>query len=155
MDQKKEFLSKEKYDELQAELDNLKKVKRKEVAESLEAAKALGDLSENAEYHAARDLQAEIEDRISRLESVLMSAQIVSDGKHDVVKIGATVDLKGDGNLKNVTYKIVGFEEADVAAGKISINSPLGKAILGHKKGETVILKTPKGEVSYKIVKVY
>ena len=147
-----EYLSKEKYDELKRELEHLKTVRRKEVAESLEYAKSLGDLAENAEYHEARETQANIEDRIKKLEALLQSAVIVSRHHTEVVGIGSTVLLAREGEKGNISYKIVGSEEADLAHGKLSVASPLGHAMLGKKKGEPLVAKTPGGEVKYKIV---
>lgn len=147
MDQK-EYLTKEKFDEFTKELAELKGKRRKEVAENLEYAKALGDLSENAEYHEARDMQATVEDRIAHLEQILKNAVIVSD--HDVkhgVNIGSTVTVEKDG--KKFEYKIVGSEEADAGANKISIRSPFGKAILGKQKGESFSFAAPSGEMKY------
>lgn len=149
-----EYLTKEKYDELVKELDNLKKVKRKEVAESLEYAKSLGDLSENAEYQEAREWQANIEDRISKLESILKSAEIVSAYHGETVGIGSTVSVQKQGETANKIYKIVGSEEADMSAGKLSNKSPIGAALMGKKKGQTFSCSTPIGTVSYKIIDV-
>lgn len=148
----KEYLTKEKFDEFTAELAELKGKKRKEVAESLEYAKSLGDLSENAEYHEARDTQATIEDRIARLEELLKTAQIVSSNTGDTVNVGSTVTVEKDG--KKFDYSIVGSEEADVIANKISMKSPFGQAILGKKKGDTFSFTAPSGELTYKIVSI-
>src|SRR3989338_6912970 len=111
----KEYLTKERFEELSKELDQLKKVKRREVAESLENAKALGDLSENAEYHEARDMQAEIEDRIAKLEQVLKFAEIISSSGSETVAVGSKITVKreSDGTLNEFT--IVGSEETDTA----------------------------------------
>lgn len=149
-----EYLTKEKYEELVKELDNLKKVKRKEVAESLEYAKSLGDLSENAEYQEAREWQANIEDRIAKLESILKSAEIISSYHGDTAGIGSTVTIQKQGETANKIYKIVGSEEADMSAGKLSNKSPIGSAIIGKKKGQTFSCGTPSGVVSYKIIEV-
>ncbi|OHA20104.1 MAG: transcription elongation factor GreA [Candidatus Taylorbacteria bacterium RIFCSPHIGHO2_01_FULL_45_63] len=150
----KEYLTKERFEELSKELDQLKKVKRREVAESLEYAKSLGDLSENAEYHEARDMQAEIEDRIAKIENVLKSAEIVSDTHSDKVTVGSTVVLQRAGDKGEQTFTIVGSEEIDVSLGKVSIHSPLGDAIVGKKKGDTFSFSTPKGKVEYKITAI-
>lgn len=149
-----EYLTQEKYDQLVKELDYLKTKRRKEVAENLEYAKSLGDLSENAEYQEAREMQANIEDRIMKLEAMLQSAVIVKMHHTEVVSIGSTVSLIRDGAQTRVTYKIVGSEEADLAQSKLSINSPLGQALVGKKKGETLTAKTPGGNVSYKVVDI-
>lgn len=153
---KEEYLTQEKYDELIKELDYLKKTRRREVAESLEYAKSLGDLSENAEYHEARDMQAAIEDRIAHLEQVLKTSKIIS-GKHeksDAVSVGSIITVKNEKSGTEQTYTIVGAEEADIASGKISVKSPLGLNAIGKKKGEKFSFTTPSGEVSYKVVEI-
>ncbi len=152
--QEKEYLTKERYEELRLELDHLKKVRRKEVADSLEFAKSLGDLSENAEYHEARILQAEIEERISKLESVLKTAEIVSPHHSTLVEVGSTVIVQKEGDKIKNTYKVVGREEANTAAGKISFRSPLGEAMMGKKKGDSFSFSTPKGTMNYKVVDI-
>lgn len=149
-----EYLTQEKYDELKKELDYLRTVRRKEVAEHLEYAKSLGDLSENAEYHEAREEQANIEDRIGKLEVMLQSAVIVELHHTEEVAIGSTVVLQREGEREEAAYKIVGSEEADITQGKLSINSPLGHAMLGKKKSERFTTKTPGGEVKYRIVDI-
>ena len=155
MEGSKEYLTQEKFDEFVKELEHLKHVRRKEVAEDLEYAKSLGDLSENAEYHEARDAQANIEDRIVRIESILKETVIVPSS-HDTtsVTVGSivTVEKKGDGTRK--TYTTVGSEEADMDAGKISIKSPLGFALMGKKKKEEFTFKTPAGPVTYLVVDI-
>ncbi len=148
-----EYLTKEKFDELQTELQFLKTTRRKEIADSLEYAKSLGDLSENQEYHEARDSQATVEDRINHLEQILKTASIVSSAGNGVVAAGSSVTLeKGDGTKK--VYTIVGSEEANAALGKISMRSPLGTAILGKPKGEKFSVETPSGTMSYKIIDI-
>jgi len=147
-----EYLTKEKFDEFTKELLLLKGTRRKEVAESLEYAKSLGDLSENAEYHEARDTQATIEDRIVKLEGLLKNASIVSVNHTGVVNVGSTVTVEKDG--KKSTYSIVGSEEADVIENKISIKSPFGQAIFGKKKGDKFSFQAPVGEISYEIVDI-
>jgi transcription elongation factor GreA len=157
-----EYLTKAKFDELTKELDQLRNVRRKEVAEQLEYTKQLGDLSENAEYHQAREEQAFLEDRIAKLDSLLKSATVVANGAHHsvgTVGIGSTIELrrqsKASADAKaTVTYILVGSEEANNAGGKLSTSSPLGIAILGKKKGDEIKVKTPGGEVNYSIVKV-
>ncbi len=153
----KEYLSKEKFQELEEELDSLKNARRKEIAERLEYAKSLGDLSENAEYHEARQEQAEIEDRINQLETILQSASIIKkDNKSNpgIVSIGSTVVIKKEGGGDTQTYKIVGAEEADMAERKISYKSPIGEALVGHSKGEKVTPHTPAGDTVYAILEV-
>jgi len=147
-----QYLTAEKFAELQKELEHLKIERRKEVAEQLEYSKKLGDLSENAEYHQAREEQAEVEDRIMRLENLLKNAVMVGSGGKDIITIGSTFLLQREGANKSYLYTIVGSEEADTSNGKISNLSPLGSALLGHKKGENVTVSTPKGKVVYTIV---
>lgn len=153
MDSQKEYLSQDKYDALKDELYRLKTKERKEVAERLEYAKSLGDLSENAEYQEARDQQADIEDRIVQVEEMLKNAVIVTDKHGQTVEIGSTVSVKKDGGSEN-TYTIVGPEEADMPSGKVSFQSPIGSALLDKRKGDAVSVATPKGEVEYKIVDI-
>ena len=145
----KEYLTQEKYDEFKAELALLKGTKRKEVAESLEYAKSLGDLSENAEYHEARDAQGVIEDRIAKLEELLKSATIVHSSNTGTVGVGSAVTVEKDG--KKYEYTIVGSEESDVIANKISMRSPFGQAILGKKKGDEFTFQAPSGELTYTV----
>lgn len=150
-----DYLSKEKHEELVAELEDLKLNKRRAVAERLEYAKSLGDLSENAEYHSARDEQAEIEDRISQLEIILKSPQIITAHHSVIVEVGSSVVVKkAESGAKEQHLMIVGSEEADLASGKISYQSPLGSALLGKKKGDAAEVDTPKGVVNYKIVSI-
>lgn len=148
------YLSQDKYDELSDELNHLKMVERKQVAEQLEYAKSLGDLSENAEYNEARDKQADIEDRIGQIENILKTAKIISASKNkDQVNVGSVVVLskKGGGNQE---YTIVGSEEASIMDNKISHLSPLGSAVINKKKGEKVMVSTPKGDVEYTIIEI-
>lgn len=153
MSNEKEYLTKEKHEELTSELNNLKTVRRKEVAENLEYAKSLGDLSENAEYQEARAEQASIEERIIKLEGILKHA-VIMDARHtEMVDIGSVVVVKKDGG-DEVKYQIVGSEEANTAEGKISNRSPLGQAMMGRKKGDSFTFSTPKGEMKYKIINI-
>lgn len=148
------YLTKEKYKEFMDELDFLRTTRRKEVAENLEYAKALGDLSENAEYQEARELQANVEDRINHLEMILKHATIV-DAKHgDIVDIGSTVIVQKQGEKDTAKYKLVGSEEADMTKGLISNLSPLGSALIGKKKGESFSFTSPKGQMNYKVINI-
>lgn len=146
------FLTQEKFDELKKELEHLTTITRKEIAESLEYARSLGDLSENAEYHAARDLQGATEERIRRLESLIKSATIVSEKKKGVAGFGSTVTIRKKGEKEDHSYTIVGSEEADMRERKISHLSPLGEALMGKKKGDTFGFKTPSGTQEYTVV---
>lgn len=148
------FLTQEKFDELKAELEQLTTVARKEIAESLEYARSLGDLSENAEYHAARDLQAATEERIRRLEALVKSAIIVSEKKKGIVGFGSQVTIRKKGEKESHTYTIVGSEEANMREHKLSHLSPLGESLMGKKRGETFGFKTPAGTQEYTIVEI-
>lgn len=150
----KEYLSKEKFASLTTELEQLKSKKRKEIADELEFAKSLGDLSENAEYHEAREAQAALEDRISQIESILANAEIVATHHSSIVEVGSIVHVQKQGDKTKRTYTIVGSEETDTAAGKISFKSPLGSALLGKKKGEEFTFKTPAGEAKYTVTSI-
>ena len=136
------------------ELAQLKSVKRKEIIEKLDYAKSLGDLSENAEYHQAREEQGKLEDRIRELEAILKSAVVVEKHSSSLVEIGATVTIQKEEKKKKKTYQIVGSQEADMLTNKISNNSPLGQALYGKKKGEIAEVVTPKGITKYKIVSI-
>lgn len=149
-----EYLSQEKFEELKKELDYLKTTRRKEIAESLEYARSLGDLSENAEYQEARDLQAATEERIKKLETILQTAKIVSPKKGDAVTIGSHVSIQKEGDKDLHKYEIVGSEEANMIERKISHLSPLGEAMMGKKKGEKFSFETPNGKQHYKISEV-
>jgi len=148
------YITEEKKQALVAELNHLKNVTRKEIKESLNDAKALGDLSENAEYHQAREDQGKTEDRINQIEYMLQSAVIVKKHSSSKVEIGTTVIIKKDGSKENITYTIVGAEEANITQNKISNKSPLGQALFGKTKGSTVSITTPKGLAKYTIIDI-
>lgn len=153
MNTEREYLTKEKFEEFVKELETLKTTKRKEIAEALEYAKSLGDLSENAEYHDARDNQARVEDRINHLEALLKTASIVSKHDTSLASVGSQVTIqKQDGSKSE--YTLVGSEEADVSKGKISVRSPLGLAVSGKKKSESFSFKTPAGTMTYKVIDI-
>lgn len=137
--------------ELEDELKALKS-RRGEIADKIAEARDYGDLSENADYDTAREDQALVETRISEIESILASAEIIKASKSSKVKVGSTVELKsGD---KTVTYTLVGPVEADPLEGKISNESPIGVALTGKKVGESATITTPKGSITYEIVKI-
>ncbi len=149
------FLTPEKFEELKKELEYLKTTRRKEVAESLEYARSLGDLSENAEYQEARDMQAAIEERIQHLERVIKEAKIVApDKKAAVVGLGSIVTIERVGEKESRTYTIVGSEEANIHEHKLSYLSPLGEALMGKTKGDQFTFATPNGKQSYKLIEV-
>jgi transcription elongation factor GreA len=148
-----QIITQEGYNKLKAELDYLINIRRKEIADRIERAKELGDLSENAEYSEAKDAQALNDGRILELSSILKNVTVVANAQSgDEVMMGSKVLVKSKDKEKEFT--IVSFNEADPAAGCISNESPLGMAFLGRKKGDEVSVKTPNGEVKYKIVKI-
>ncbi len=147
----KDYITKAKYDELLTEVHQLKTVERKAIAEKLDYARELGDLSENAEYHDAREQQSVLESRIAEIESILNNAEIISNKKTSTVTLGSTVTIQKSGTRKTITYHIVGSAEANMADGKLSDESPLGKALLGTKKGDIITLKSPQGTVKYTV----
>lgn len=151
-----EYLTLEKKEELEAELNHLKSVRRKEIADALEYAKSLGDLSENAEYHQAREDQANCEDRITHVETILKNA-VITDTKNKPagkIAVGSVVTVVKKGEKEEKVFTLVGSEEADSVGGKISNESPLGKALIGSGKGDAVVVTTPKGEVTYTVKSV-
>jgi transcription elongation factor GreA len=150
----KQFLTKEKLEELKVELHELETVKRKDIAEKLEHARSLGDLSENAEYHDARNAQAEIESRISYLTELFKNVEIVKPHHSDTVEVGSTVTLQKKGTSDKLKYQIVSSEEADISETRLSYESPLGEAMLGKAKGDEFSFETPKGKVNYVVVKI-
>lgn len=154
MQQAVDYITEEKREMLLAELKDLKGPKRKEIIKILEYAKTLGDLSENAEYHQAREDQGKLEARIVKIERILQSSQTVKGGGGEIIEIGSKVVVQKEGAKEEKNYVIVGSEEADMKTGKISNRSPLGVALFGKKKGENVSLKTPSGLVNYKIINV-
>jgi transcription elongation factor GreA len=154
MNAETEYLTKEKYTELEKELEFLKTTRRKEIAEALEYAKSLGDLSENQEYQEARDSQGVLEDRIMRLEQILKSASIVSAHVSNIVAVGSEITVERGSDKVKRTFSIVGSEEADAALGKISVKSPLGLSAMGKSKGDTFSFETPSGIMSYKIIDI-
>jgi transcription elongation factor GreA len=146
------YLSKEGLEQLKKELEELK-LKRQEIAQRLEEAKALGDLSENTEYLQAKEAQGFNEGKILELEEVLKNAVVISkNGGNSVVQIGGTVEVNSQGEKQ--VFTIVGSEEANPAQGKISNESPLGRAFLGHKAGDVIEVETPRGKANYKIISV-
>ena len=149
----KQYLTKERQDEFIKELEELKSQKRIEIADRLKRAKEYGDLSENSEYSEAREEQATVEARIFELEALLKSAVIISkvDGG-DIVRVGSTITVKK--GERQMNYTIVGSYDANPEEGKISDESPLGKAFLTHKKGDRVNVVTPAGTSVYEIVKI-
>jgi len=148
-------VSQEKFDEMIKELEHLKTVRRTEIAKNLEYARSLGDLSENAEYQEARDLQAATEERIKKLEELVKNTKILTDGKKkNEVSFGSKVSIKKEGVADVHEYTIVGSEEADMRVKKLSHVSPLGAALMGKKKGDIFTFDTPTGKQTYTVEKV-
>jgi len=149
------YITKEKKKELEQELIQLESVERKKILESLETAKALGDLSENAEYHQSREDQAKLEDRISEIKQILKLSIVISKTKNSgTVQIGSTVSLKKEGENHKVVYQIVGSAEAEMSEGKISNESPIGQVVLGKVKNDIVLVKGPNRVIKYKILDI-
>ncbi len=148
------YLSKEKFEELTKELENLKTVRRREIAEQLEYARSLGDLSENAEYEEARNLQAATEDRIRTIEEQLSHARVIEHSKGNKVSLGTVVTIQKQGEREEHEYQIVGSAEANMQERKISHLSPLGSALMDKKKGDAFTFETPKGPQKYKIISI-
>ena len=154
MNNKPTYLSKDGLEKLRAELDEMVNVRRPEVAARIHDAKEHGDLTENAEYEDAKNEQAFVEGRIQQLEALIKNATIIDEHhSNDHVGIGSTVHLEStDGGTE--TFTIVGSTEAKPAEGRISNESPVGRALLGRKKGEKVVVRVPAGDFTYTIVKI-
>lgn len=149
------YLTPEGKADLERELHELINVRRPDLAQKLKEAVADGDLKENANYHDAKEKQAFIEGRIQYLENILRSAKIIAnDGRTDMVRIGSTVTIREVGTDEDETFMIVGAAEASPRDGKISQVSPIGAALLGHKKGEKVKAETPNGPIVFEIRKI-
>lgn len=153
MAEKKVVLTYDGLKKMEEELETLKTVRRKEVAEKIKEARGQGDLSENAEYDAAKEEQAEIEARIVVLEKMLRNAEVIDDDEvsNDVVSLGCTVELYDIEFDEVMEYAIVGSAEADPMNGRISNESPVGMALLGRTKGEKISIETPDGEAAFEI----
>ena len=149
-------MTKEGKRRLQEELDELKKVERPKVVDEIETARAHGDLSENAEYHAAKEKQSFVEGRIQELQAKISNAQVIDVGSlsGDRVMFGATVTLYDFDKDEEVTYKIVGDDESDIKDNKISYASPIAKALIGKEVAQEVQIKTPGGTRTFEIVEV-
>ena len=152
----KTLLTEQGYQELKNELDELINVKRPENVKAIQEARALGDLSENAEYDAARNEQAEIEGRIVQLEKLLDNVEIIKEGtvKNGKVSVGTTVEIRYEGEDELEEYQIVGSQEADPFSFKISNESPIAKAIMNHKVGDVVTVESPNGSYNVEITQI-
>jgi transcription elongation factor GreA len=153
---KEVILTPEGYEKLKSEIEELSTVKRREVAERIRVAREFGDIAENAEYDDAKNEQMLLEHRIATLEERLRDARVISkkDIAKDVVSVGSKVKLRDVAAKETIEYYIVGSAEADPAANKLSNESPVGKAIIGHKKGETVEVTAPRGTLKFKILEI-
>ncbi len=153
---KKIPMTKESYEKLREELSYMKKVERTKNIKDIEEARAHGDLSENAEYHAAKERQSFIEGKIREIENKLAHAQVIDTSKlsGDKVVFGATVKLRHVDSDEIKTYTLVGAEEADIKNGKISVQSPVGKSLIGHTIGDTVNIKTPTKDIECEILEI-
>jgi transcription elongation factor GreA len=141
--------------ELEAELERLKTVDRPRIAEEIRTARGFGDLKENAEYHDAKNDQAFLETRIKRLAARLRNAEVVERGAGDGgVQVGSHVSLRDEASGRTVSYQLVGATEADVAAGRLSVESPLAQAALGRREGDVLVVRAPRGEMRYTVVAV-
>jgi len=149
------YLTQEGYEKLAGELENLKTVKRRQLSKAIGEARAHGDISENAEYDAAKDAQAHNEKRIRELEDKLARVRILDKNiPQDQVLIGATVKLKDMDTEEELEYTLVSELESDFSQGKISVTSPVGDGLLGHKENEVVEIKIPAGRLKYKIIRI-
>ncbi len=151
------LITKEGYNKLKAEIENLKNVQRPNIIIAVAAARELGDLKENAEYHSSREKQSMIEAMIANFEDKLARAELVDIAalSGDIIRFGATVQLENTENQKKVIYKIVSEYEADIDSGLISNTSPVAKALMGKEVGDEVEIKTPGGTVDYEILTIY
>lgn len=144
------------YDALNAELKDLKSAQRPAIIRAIAEAREHGDLSENAEYHSARERQSFIEGRIKELEGLISRADVIDPSRMSgaAVKFGATIALVDEDTDEEKTYQIVGEPEADIEAGKLNIKSPLARALIGKEEGDSVEVRTPGGEKIYEILKI-
>lgn len=149
-------ITKSGLDKIKLELDHLIKVERESLKKIIQEARELGDLKENAEYHAAKEKQSQLEGRIMQLQGAVASSRVVNiaDVKTDKIVFGATVILLDINKDTKVKYQIVGEFESNSEQGKISYTSPLGKALIGKEEGDTVIVKAPKGDIEYEVESV-
>ena len=154
---KKEFkMSQARFDELQKELNYLKTTRSDEVAEMIKVARGFGDLSENSEYDEAKNEQGKLYSRISELENILLHAVVLEEGDMPTgqVTIGSTVTVTAVAGGRSRSFKIVGSQEADAMHGIVSEDSPFGKALMGAKEGDTVVVSAPAGDMEYRIDKI-
>ena len=154
MAEKKNLMTYEGLKKLEEELQNLKVVRRKEVAQKIKDAREQGDLSENAEYDAAKDEQRDIEQRIDEIEKILKNAEVVDDSKKGVINLGSTIRVLDMEYDEEIEFDLVGSTEAKSLDNKISNESPLGMALIGKKAGDVVTVESPEGDMKYKVLSV-
>lgn len=156
MSAKISYYTKEGLEKLKNDLNDLKTKGRSDIARQIAEARDKGDLSENAEYDAAKDAQGHLEARIAQLEELVGNARLIDESKLDAstVSILSKVTIKNKKNGASFTYTLVSEEEADLKQGKISTQSPIGKGLLGKKKGDIALIKTPAGEIEFEIVNI-
>ncbi len=149
-------ITKEGYDKVQDELNHLIKVVREELRITISEARELGDLKENAEYHAAKEKQSQVEGRISQLQGIIATSKVIdiSQVSSDKIVFGASVTISNVDTEEEVTYTIVGESESNMKEGKVSYSSPLGKALIGKEEGDTVIVRAPKGNIEYEVLSI-
>lgn len=142
------------YQKIQEEIRHLKNIERPAVIEAIATARQFGDLSENAEYHAAKDKQGFIESRISELEDRMSRAEVIDTSRivADCIKFGATIDIEDEASGARLTFQIVGSDESDINAGRLPITSPMAKSLIGKKIGDFVEVNTPRGTKSYLVI---
>lgn len=148
------YITKEGLEELKLELENLTKVERPNIINAIKEARALGDLSENAEYHAAKEQQGQVESRIKELEYLIENATIIEEGTSNEVRVGSTVEIKYVDDDEIEVYKIVGSTEADPFENKISNESPIAKVIMGKSVGDKVDVESPNGNYQIEIISI-
>lgn len=149
-------ITKQGYDKVQEELDFLIKNTREELRVTIAAARDLGDLKENAEYHAAKEKQSQVEGRIAQLQGIIATSKVIDVAtiKSNRIVFGATVTIQNCDTSEEVKYMIVGESESNMKEGKVSYNSPLGKALIGKEEGDNVIVKAPKGNIEYEVLSI-
>jgi len=150
------YMTQEGMDKLRAQLSKMKNKERKDIADEIAEARAKGDLSENAEYHAAKEAQGHLEAKIAQLEDALANARVLDEADVDISKVSVltTVEIKEVKSGRKMKYTLVSEKEADLKAGKISVSSPIGQGLLGKKKGEKAEVKTPGGIMTFEVLSI-
>jgi transcription elongation factor GreA len=150
------YMTREGLENLKAQLAKMKNKERKDIADEIAEARAKGDLSENAEYHAAKEAQGHLEAKIAQLEDALANARVLEESDVDISKVSVltTVEIKEVKSGRKMKYTLVSEKEADLKAGKISVSSPIGQGLLGKKKGEKAEIKTPGGLMTFEVLSI-